>query len=377
LVSAFVNGHPFRRRLFLGGVHVPSTGEERRILHASGPTAVGRVHDGDRIVRIFAVPFAVVAKRLEGRIEIAVDHVRVVGLRQKDDGDLLQRVMSIGSLARIHFIVNEFANRRHEIRRGHPGKVVDVLLVEIVGGGVVRIVLDVLRNSAAGTDDVVGRDRNLHIVDAVVGKILRIHVELVAIPRTLPPDADLWKPLADEVVIADGTRPSDWQRLLCLKFYSEFYRLTVRNRPRGADLENGLVVHISVVRLDVLERVRDIHLAPGLEHLDTLHVGVSIVFLPHPRPEAPPGLLDKRAAVIFPGVVIEVEGEFLLGVAGSVSPLEDFPPADDVGRGVELDVHGVMDNAVALCREFQILIPWFRPLHKLWDGPRKGLLDEI
>ena len=96
----------------------------------------------------------------------------------------------------------EGAGELDEMRAGGPGKIVNVVLVEVVGGSPVGIVLGAAQE-AGGAQDIIRGHRQVNIPDPVVRKKLGGGVELVAIPTTFltatlaPPfvDADLGKPL--------------------------------------------------------------------------------------------------------------------------------------------------------------------------------------
>ena len=82
-------------------------------------------------------------------------------------------------------------------RADGPGKIVDV--VAVIGNGLRVVGVILLADlDSAGTDNLVLWDGQLHIVDAKVGEELGCGVVLVAVPRSVPPDPDLGKPLSAE-----------------------------------------------------------------------------------------------------------------------------------------------------------------------------------
>ena len=64
-------------------------------------------------------------------------------------------------------------------------------------------------DAARGSDNIIRRHVDLHIIHSVVRKELGVGVELVAIPASFsvarfPPDPDLREPLNHEMIVADG-----------------------------------------------------------------------------------------------------------------------------------------------------------------------------
>src|SRR6516225_8274842 len=101
---------------------------------------------------------------------------------------------------------------RYKVRTGREGEVVDVLAGETEGLRSVRVGL-IARGDATGTDDVVARDGESDVVGPEVREELRGCVVLVAVPGTVPEDADLGEPLSthDEVALVAVARNREWK----------------------------------------------------------------------------------------------------------------------------------------------------------------------
>ncbi len=159
-------------------------------------------------------------------------------------------------------------------------------------------------------------------------------------------------------------------RLLGFELNFEDKRLARAHRFRYPHLTNGLIVDVSVVRLNVSEGIGDIRLDLTFHHPDALHIRITVVALLR-QSQIPPLFFGIRTAVILPGIMIEMKWKLLLSLTSRVLPVKRLRSGDDVGFRIELHVHRVMHHAIALRREFQILVPWFASLNQLrneWIG---------
>ena len=135
------------------------------------------IDHSQRLIRIGPVPFFEVIEGLAGDALVAIDLVPVCRLHQKTqlDGAHLRLIRTLFDL---------------EARADSPGKIVDVIAV--IGDGLCAIrIIDVADLHTAGADDLILRHRELHVVDAEVGEEFCGRVILVAVPRAVPPHADL------------------------------------------------------------------------------------------------------------------------------------------------------------------------------------------
>ena len=144
-----------------------------------------------------------------------------------------------------------------EVGIGGPGEVVDILGVEGDGLGAVAVVA-LTGLYASRADDVVLRQRDLHVIGAEVGEELGHGVELVAVPCSMPPDADFGKPLSGEQEGALVAGAGDDLGELGAELDSELHILAGRYRTRQLHLEDRLVVGIAVVGRDELHLVRQV-----------------------------------------------------------------------------------------------------------------------
>jgi len=91
---------------------------------------------------------------------------------------------------------------------GRPREVVDVFLQEPVCLGAFGIVGLLLEPPRRPHHEAAAGQREPDVVHAVVGEELRPRMELVGVPPSLPPHADLREPLNDEEIVVDPARPA-------------------------------------------------------------------------------------------------------------------------------------------------------------------------
>ena len=113
---------------------------------------------------------------------------------------------------------------------------------------------------AARADDFIHRDSDAHVVRAEVRKKFRGGMKLMAIPRVLPPHADLRKPLAHHKEIAFVARALDHFGKLVAKRHAELHRCAGRNGLGQRHLHHGVVVGIVIVGLN------ELHFAGQIAH---------------------------------------------------------------------------------------------------------------
>ncbi len=80
----------------------------------------------------------------------------------------------------------------------------------------------------------------------------------MAIPRVLPPHADLRKPLAHHEEIAFVARALDHFGKLVVKRHAELHRCSGRDGLGQRDLHHGVVIGVVVVGLDELHFAREV-----------------------------------------------------------------------------------------------------------------------
>src|SRR5579863_5981624 len=123
-----------------------------------------------------------------------------------------------------------------ETRARAPGKIVHILGVE---GQRLRAV-GMIRGSdeiAACAHDFILRKRHVHVKRPEIREEFRGVVKLMTIPRTLPPDANLRKPLADHVKIAQISSSRDDFGHLSLKAI-----LNSTSAPAGTALGSSICI---------------------------------------------------------------------------------------------------------------------------------------
>ena len=256
--------------------------DERRILHAARAEAVlGRIHDRQRLVGIRPEPEAVERQGHVYGLDVAVARALVPGLEEEPDahgpeGDRRRRHRELSGGERRPAGRNVRTRVESELvdlveRVGRPGEVVHVVGDVLVGPPVAALAFrDAL---ACRADDEVRRDRQRHVVAAVVGIELRVGVEGVAVPSPGGPpphprglvDADLREPLPDEVEIADIARAREDPGQLRAKVDRERDLSVGRNGRWQLYGDNGLVRGVVAVGLDEAHRRLEIHAVGRLQ----------------------------------------------------------------------------------------------------------------
>ena len=112
--------------------------------------------------------------------------------------------------------------------------------------GVIGVVL-LARLDAAGADDITLGKPEVDVVSAEVGKELGVIVILMTVPRAVPKDADLGKPLGphDEISLISGSGSGEWE--LVVKGDVEANHLLRRQRFGEGDFHHRMVVLIAIV----------------------------------------------------------------------------------------------------------------------------------
>src|SRR5207249_11926306 len=99
-------------------------------------------------------------------------------------------------------------------------------------------------------------------------KKLCCSVELVTIPRALPPHSDFWKPLSAQHKIALPSCARLRLRQLIVEYNFELHIRTGRNRLRYTHVHDGLVILVAIIRLDELQVFRQISLPHHFKAFD-------------------------------------------------------------------------------------------------------------
>ena len=191
LVTGFVDRDAF------GFGHAPrreparACGEERRVFHAAGAALPGRIDDGDVLVRVRPEPLAVVAERRSRRIEMTVGLPHVLRLQQQPHRYWWQTR------------VPETLEPLDIVRARRPGEVVDVVRIVVMRRRAVALVARGRAFCPSRADNPAVRHRQPDVVDAEIGEELGRGVKLMAVPAGVLEDADLRKPLREEVEVAD------------------------------------------------------------------------------------------------------------------------------------------------------------------------------
>ena len=192
-MPGLVHGDVFRVG-HAGGREPPRSGsEQRRVLHAVGAALPRGIDDGDVAVGVRAEPFAVVAQGRPRCGEVARRLLRVLGLQQQPHANARQAGVA------------ELLDSFDVVRAGRPREVVHVLRVVVVRRRAVAFVARRRAFRSRRADGPALGDGQADIVDAEVGEELGRGMKLVAVPARVLKNADLWKPLPEEIEVADGT----------------------------------------------------------------------------------------------------------------------------------------------------------------------------
>jgi hypothetical protein len=148
------------------------------------------------------------------------------------------------------------------IRAGRPREVVDVLAVERVGAGAVRVAGP--GSLAAGRAEHERlRHGHAHVVDAEVREELGGGVELMRVPAGFLQHAQFRKPLGDEVVVVDIARARKRPWHLRAPLDLDLDRVAGPDRLWQRHREHGAVLCVAVVWRDEPDPCRQIGRNPG------------------------------------------------------------------------------------------------------------------
>src|SRR5262249_49161147 len=127
----------------------------------------------------------------------------------------------------------------------------------------------------ACANDLVLRYGQPHVVDAEISEEFGRIVVLVAIPGAVPPDSDLGEPLSAEQEITFPAGSGLRLGKLRLEGDLELNECTCRDRLGQAQVDDRLIIFITVVRGNELQIIRQVPLS---DNLDTLDLFRTVVF---------------------------------------------------------------------------------------------------
>ncbi len=150
----------------------------------ASPAAMRRIDHRELRIRIRAVPFVKTLHAFFRRVNIRLPRALVAVIGEQPDFHW--------SDTAVELVLDDF-----EVGIGGPGEIVHVFGMEGDGLGTVAVV-GIARLHTGCADDVILRQRDLHIISAEVGKELGHGMELMTIPLPMPPYSDLGEPLPGE-----------------------------------------------------------------------------------------------------------------------------------------------------------------------------------
>src|SRR6185312_6586861 len=161
----------------------------------------------------------------------------------------------------------------------------------------------------------------LYVKHAEIGKELGVGVELMAVPRAVPPHSYFGKPLPseNEVAIVAGARHHLGK--LVVKLNVKLDRLARCDGLRQLHLDDSFVVGIAVVRRDEFQLRSQIALSGNFKFLDVDRAVIFRIPFVQPRPASLPSLAMRLAnpcRLGLEGIEIEVEGKAREWLAGEV-----------------------------------------------------------
>ena len=245
------------------------SGNEGRILHpASFARAVRRIDYRELRVRVRPVPLVKALHTFFDAIDIRLPRAVVTVVSEQPN---LHRADTA-----VELIFYDF-----EVGIGSPSEVVNIFGMKSYRLGAVSIIV-VADLHSSRADDIILRQRNLHVIGAEVGEELGHGMELVAIPLPVPPQADLGKPLSGEQESALITGARDHLGKGCFELDLELHAFARSDRSRQLHLEDRLVVRIAIVGRDELHLLGQVSHA---HHFEGSHlVGSVVLRLPHVQP---------------------------------------------------------------------------------------------
>ncbi len=228
-----------------------------------------------------------------------------------------------------------------------PGEVVHVRFAVLVRRGAIGVVGSAALG-AGRADDPAVRHRHPDVIDAEVGIELGRRVKLMTVPALFLEDAELGKPLHDEVVVADHAGSSERARNLGRPCHFHTNRLAWLDGLRQRHHHHRLIQRIPVIgravalaRCEVDERRRVV-----AEQPDGGHLGPGPVLRRPPRQLAAAAshqtLTHPRGARVLPRVVIEMELQLRRGACRDVPPRDHLAAGQRAGLGVEANVDRVV-----------------------------------
>ena len=289
--------------------------EQHRVFHAARLALPGGIDDGDVRVRIGTEPLAVVAQRRARRVEVAFRLAHVLGLKQEAHRHRRQA------------LVAESLEPLHVVRARRPGEVVDVLRMIVMRRRAIALVAPPTFD-AGGPHDPSAGDRQAHVVDAEVREELRRGVELMAVPARVLKDANLGKPLSEEVVIANCSRAREGARDSRGPGDLHVDGFPRRHRRRERHFGHGAVIEVPVVWCDEPHGRGDVDWRAArpdeLEARDVNPTPVRLGTIGSVGAARERALAHPRRPRVAPGVVVQVEAEARRRDRRGIAPGEEL-----------------------------------------------------
>ncbi len=344
-MPGLVHGHVFGVGDRAGRQPPRARREERRVLHATRATLPRRVDDRDVPVRVRAEPLAVVAEGGARGVEVTRGLPGVLWLEQETHRYVGQA------------FVPEALDPLDVVRARRPGEIVHVLRIVMMRRRAVALIAAATFD-AGRADDPAARNDQLDVVDAEVREKLRCGMELMAVPAGVLEDADLGKPLAEEVVVADRAGAGERPRHARGPGDLDVDRLPGRDRSGERDLRHRPIVHVPVVRCDEAHRRR--HVDWRSTRADELQAGdidpapVRLRTLGQLREARERDLAHPRRPRVPPRVVIEVESEAGGRNGRGVAPGEELLAGERSARRIEAG----RDRIARVARRSRLIRRW-------------------
>ena len=329
LVPGLVNGHAFRSQAAAHDEPPCARREERRVLHPVGVALVGGIDNGDVAVGIGAEPLAVVLQRISRGVEVPPGLGGV--LRLKEEAHLhrrQRRMLEAGGSLQI-------------VGARRPREVVHVLLVIPMRRRVVGVVAPIALD-ARGTDRPGLGNRQVDVIDAVIGKELGPGVELVTVPALVLQDAELRKPLSDEKEIPDRAGPRVRARDVRVPLHLDCEGAVRGHRLWQRDRHHRLIVPVAVVWRKKSFRRGDVDSgsAHDRNRRDIDAAAIFLAAVPVYR-SAEGGLAHPGRAIVAPRVPVQMKLQVVDRLRGDVAPRDDFGSRDGPRRRIQACVDRV------------------------------------